>query len=144
MLGGGGPRLLRLAAREAQIVGLAPQVTASGRPMLRMVGDDAVAARVDVVRRAAGDRFETLELNAFVADAGVVGSRQPVGSSLAAFLKSAGPAAVGGSPYLLYGTIAQLRETILRRRERMAISSYGVPARVMEAFAPLVDELAGR
>lgn len=144
MLGGGGPRLLRLAAREAQIVGLAPQVSASGRPMLRMVGDDAVARRVEVIRRAAGDRFASLVLNAFVADAGVIGSDQPVGASLATFLKSAGPAAVGGSPYLLYGTLGQIREALLRRRERMAISSYGIPARSMEAFAPLVEELAER
>ena len=144
MLGGGGPRLLRLAARDAQIVGLAPQMTAAGRPMLRMVGDDAVARRVEIVRQAAGDRFGTLELNAFVADAGIVGSDEPIGASIAAFLKSAGPAAVGGSPYLLYGTLRQLRDTLLRRRERMGISSYGIPARSMEAFAPLVAELAGR
>lgn len=143
MLGGGGPRMLRLAAREAQVVGLAPQMSVAGRPMLRAVGDDAVAARVEVVRRAAGERFQGLELNAFVADAGVVGSDQPVGASLAAFLKSAGPAAIGGSPFLLYGTLAQLRDSILRRRERTGISSYGIPARAMEAFAPLVADLSG-
>jgi probable F420-dependent oxidoreductase len=143
MLAGGGPRLLRFAAREAQIVGLAPQMTVTGRPMLRQASDDALARRVEIVRRAAGDRFEQLELNAFVADAGVVGSGQPLGATLAAFLKSAGPAAIGGSPYLLYGTIAQLREAMLRRRERSSISSYGIPARAMEAFAPLVAELSG-
>lgn len=144
MLGGGGPRLLRLAAREAQIVGLAPQMTASGRPMLHLVGDDAVARRVEIVRRAAGADFPSLVLNAFVADAGMIGSNQPIGASLAAFLKSAGPAAVGGSPYLLYGTLGQIRDALLRRRQRMGISSYGIPARSMEAFAPLVEELAGR
>lgn len=143
MLAGGGPRLLRFAAREAQIVGLAPQMTVTGRPMLRQASDDAIARRVEIVRRAAGDRFEQLELNAFVADAGVVGSGQPLGATLAAFLKSAGPAAIGGSPYLLYGTIAQLREAMLKRRERSSISSYGIPAGAMEAFAPLVAELSG-
>ena len=144
MLGGGGPRLLRLAARDAQIVGLAPQMTVSGRPMLRTAGDEAVDARVAIVRDAAGDRFESLELNAFVADAGIVGGEQPIGPTLSAFLKSAGPAAVGGSPYLLYGTRAQLRTSLLRRRERTGISSYGIPARSMEAFAPVVADLAGR
>ena len=143
MLGGGGPRLLRLAAREAQIVGLAPQMTATGRPMLRAAGDEAVEARVAVVRDAAGDRFEQLELNAFVGDAGIVGGDQPIGPTLSAFLKSAGPAAIGGSPYLLYGTRTQLRDSLLRRRERTGISSYGIPTRSMEAFAPLVQELTG-
>jgi probable F420-dependent oxidoreductase len=144
MLGGGGPRLLRLAAREAQIVGLAPQMTVSGRPMLRTIGDEAVAGRVAIVRRAAGDRFESLELNAFVADGGIARGDGAIGASVAALLKAAGPAAVGGSPYLLYGTVAQLQDSLERRRERTGISSYGIPARRMEQFAPLVEALSGR
>jgi len=144
MLAGGGPRLLRFAAREAQIVGLAPQMTPTGRPMLRLASEDALAGRVELIRDAAGARFDQLELNVFVADAGIVGSGQPVTSSVAALAKSAGPAAIGGSPYLLYGTVSQLRESMLRRRERSSISSYGIPARAMEAFAPLVAELGGR
>ena len=144
MLAGGGPRLLRFAAREAQIIGLAPQMSVSGRPMLRLATEEALAGRVALVRSAAGARFDQLELNVFVADGGIVGSGQSVGASVAALAKSAGPAAIGGSPYLLYGTVAQLREAMLRRRERSAISSYGIPARAMEAFAPLVEGLAGR
>ena len=97
-----------------------------------------------LLRSAAGSRFDELELNVFVADAGVVGGSQPLGASLAAFLKSAGPAILRGSPYLLYGTRDQLRETLLRRRERAGVSSYGIPARAMEAFAPIVADLADR
>ncbi len=144
MIAGGGPRLLRFAAREAQIVGLAPQMTPTGRPMLRLASEEAFAGRVELIRSAAGDRFDQLELNVFVADAGVVGSDQPLGASAAAVAKSAGPAIIGGSPYLLYGTRTQLREAMLRRRERSGISSYGIPVRAMEAFAPLVAELSGR
>lgn len=144
MIGGGGPRLLRFAAREAQIVALAPQMTAGGRPMLRLATDPAFQARVDVVRRAAGAQFDELELNAFVAAAGVVGGPQPIGASLAALVKAAGPALVGGSPYVLFGTVTQLRESLLRRRERTSLSCYGVPAASMDAFASLVEELAGR
>ena len=112
--------------------------------MLRFASEAALAGRVELIRDAAGSRFEALELNVFVADAGIVGSGQPVGPSAAALAKSVGPAAIGGSPYLLYGTVAQLRDAMLRRRERSGISSYGIPARAMEAFAPLVAELAGR
>ena len=144
MLAGGGPRLLRFAAREAQIVGLAPQMTPTGRPMLRLASDDALSSRVALIRAAAPERFDQLELNVFVADAGIVGTGQSLGASAAAMAKSAGPAAIGGSPYLLYGTVSQLRDSILRRRERSGVSSYGIPARAMEAFAPLVAELTGR
>jgi probable F420-dependent oxidoreductase len=144
MLGGGGTRLLRIAAREAQIVGFAPRMSVDGRPMLRYATDRALADRVGVVREAAGARFEDLELNAFVADAGVVGGDQPLGASLGALLKSAGPAVVGGSPYVLYGSRDQLRERLLRRRDQLGVSSYGMPGGAMEAFAPLVAELRGR
>ena len=143
MLGGGGPRMLRFAAREAQIVSFVPQFSASGRPMMRHASESALSERADQVRAAAGSRFEELELNVFVADAGVVGGPQQLSTSLSALLKSAGPAVIGGSPYLLYGTLDQLREGMLRRRDRTGISSYGIPARVMEAFAPLVGGLAG-
>jgi probable F420-dependent oxidoreductase len=144
MLGGGGPRMLRFAAREAQIVSFVPQFSASGRPMLRHATESALAERVAQVRTAAGSRFEELELNVFVADAGIVGGPQPISTSLSALLKSAGPAVAGGSPYLLYGTIDQLREGMLRRREGTGVSSYGIPARMIESFAPLVASLAGR
>ena len=144
MLGGGGPRMLRFAAREAQIVSFVPQFSTAGRPMMRHATEAALAERVAEVRSAAGGRFDELELNIFVGDAGVVGGSQPLSASLQALLKSAGPAVAGGSPYLLYGTLDQLREGLLRRRERTGVSSYGIPARVMEAMAPLVASLAGR
>ena len=143
ILGGGGPRMLRFAAREAQVVGFVPQFSAGGRPMLRYVAEAGLAERVAIVRRAAGPRFDDLELNVFVADAGVVGGSQQIGPTLRAFLRSLGPAAIGGSAYLLYGTLDQLRDSMLRRREELGINSYGIPARAMEAFAPLVASLAG-
>lgn len=144
MLGGGGPRMLRMAAREAQIVSFVPQFSARGRPMVSAVGESALAERAAIVRRAAGPRFDELELNIFVADAGVIGASQPLGRMLRTLLRSAGPAVVGGSPYLLYGTIDHLRDRMLRRRIELGITSYGIPAHAMEAFAPLVASLAGR
>ena len=144
MLGGGGPRTLRLAAREAQIVSFVPQFTPSGRPMLRYVAEAGLAERAAVVRRAAGDRFDELDLDVFVADAGVIGGDQLLSRTMRAVLRSLGPAVLGGSPYLLYGTLDHLRDHMLRRREQLGINSYGIPARVMEQFAPLVASLSGR
>lgn len=144
MLGGGGPRLLRLAARRADIVGFAPQMSPAGRPMLRASTDAALRERVEIVRRAAGERFERLELNAFVADAGVAGGSQSPSASLAALVKSAGPALAGGSPYVLYGTLDSLSRSLLRRRDETGVHSYGIPVRAMEAFAPLVTQLRDR
>ena len=61
-----------------------------------------------------------------------------------AVLKRGGPALIGGSPYVLYGTIAQLRETLLRRREQLGISYYVWRVKHVERMAPLVEALAGQ
>ncbi|MCV0402808.1 MAG: TIGR03621 family F420-dependent LLM class oxidoreductase [Chloroflexi bacterium] len=144
MLGAGGPRMVRIAAREAQIVSLVPQFSPAGRPMIRHATEAALEKRAAMIRAAAGDRFNQLELNVFVGDAGIVAGGRHLASGAHALLRSAGPPLIGGSPYLLYGTTDALREQMLRRRERTGVSSYGIPARAMEAFAPLVAELSGR
>jgi len=99
---------------------------------------------VGIVREAAGSRdaFERLELNVLVADGGVIGGRTPATSALAA-VKSLGPLAIGGSPYLLYGTLGQIRERLLRRRERLGISYYVLHVPLMEPMAPVIEALAG-
>jgi probable F420-dependent oxidoreductase len=142
IMGGGGPRMLRLAAREADIVGFIPQFSPSGRPILTDASESALDRKVAVVREAAGDRFAHLELNLFIADAGLIGSGRPVHGSLLAAAKSATVGLVG-SPYLLYGTLRQLRDLLERRRERSGISYYSILQRSMEAMAPLVASLTG-
>lgn len=142
-VGGGGPRLLRLAAREADIVGFLPQFSPRGWPMIRQATEGETARKVAIVREAAGGRFESIELNMFVADAGMVGGGRPVGASLVAALKAAAGGVVR-TPYLLYGTLDGLVELLERRRERLAISYYAIPGHAREAMAPLVERLAGR
>jgi probable F420-dependent oxidoreductase len=143
LIGGGGPRMLRLAAREADIAALLPQFSPRGRPIVRQATEGATERKIAILREAAGPRFEKLELNVIVADAGLVGSGRPVGDSLVAATKSLATGLVG-TPYVLYGTLSQLREGLLRRRDRLGISYYAMPGHAMEAMAPLVAALAGR
>lgn len=143
MLGGGGPRLLRLAGREADVVNFIPQFNTAGRPILRQVTEGALVEKVAAVRRAAGARFDTIELSLFLGVAGMVGDGTPFVPSLAA----AGMTALGTvirSPYVLFGTRRGLRELLERRRERLGISAYVIPGDAMESLAPLVEDLAGR
>jgi probable F420-dependent oxidoreductase len=144
ILGGGGPRMLRFAARHAQIVSLAPRMSSAGRPIVRGVTEASAERAALLVRDEAGARAGALDIDVFVADAGVVGGLEPLRTSVVARVKSAGPAVIGGSPHLLYGTLPQLRDAMLRRRERAGINAYGIPMRAMEALAPLVEELSGR
>jgi probable F420-dependent oxidoreductase len=144
LVGGGGPRLLRLAARHAQIVGLLPQFDPNGRPMVTQGTEAATEQKVAILREAAGSGFEALELNVLVTDAGIIGAGGRPLASVGAIAKSGALRLVGGSPYVLYGTLHQLREELERRRDRLGISYYVWSARLMEPMARLVVELAGR
>jgi probable F420-dependent oxidoreductase len=142
VIGGGGPRLLRLAAREADIVGLIPQFSPRGRPIISQATEAATEAKAAIVRGAAGDRWERLRLDVIVFDAGLVGSGAGPLASVAAAAKATAVALVG-TPYVMYGTLPRLRDLLLRRRERAGISQYSLPAHALEAMAPLVEALAG-
>lgn len=142
-IGAGGPRMLRLAARQADVVGLIPQFSAGGTPMLCDLNEAALARKVAVLRQAAPERFGRLVLSVYCADAGMVGSGHSVAGSLGSAVKAALVAPVG-SPYLLYGALRPLRERLERRRERLGISHYAIPHHAAESMAPLVEALAGR
>jgi probable F420-dependent oxidoreductase len=142
-IGGGGPRMLRLAAREAEIVGLVPGFDARGRVRIGGATETATAEKIAIIREAAGDRFERLEINMWLGDAALVGSGNSLLGSVAAAARWA-PTTVFGSPYVLYGTLSAARERLLRRRDRLGISYYTVPSHAMESMAPLVEALSGR
>jgi probable F420-dependent oxidoreductase len=142
MIGGGGPRVLRLAAREADIVTFAPQVSARGRPRLDALTEKDLTERVLRFRAAAGERAERLELNVFVFDAAVTDRARSLMAGVAAHLRRAANSVVR-SPFVLYGSRSSLRELLIERRERLGISYISVPGNAMREFAPIVAELRG-
>src|SRR2546425_619494 len=141
VIGGGGPRILRIAAREAQIVSLLPPVDARGRHRIRAITVGSVAERVARLRRA--KRFAELELNVIVLDAQVTDARQPLLAAIAGRLKSTATAIVA-TPFLMYGSRASLVEDLLERRARLDISYIALPGSAMRSFAPVVAQLRGK
>jgi probable F420-dependent oxidoreductase len=142
-IGGGGPRMLKLAATEADIVGLVPGFSPRGWTLFGQATEKATAEKVARIKEAAGDGFDRLEINIWVGSAGLVGKGNSIlGSAAAATMGAA--TAVYGSPYVLYGTLGAVRERLLRRREALGISYYTIPSRSMESMAPLVEALAGK
>jgi probable F420-dependent oxidoreductase len=142
MIGGGGRRVLRLAARHADIVTFAPQVNASGRPRLDALTEKALAERVVRFRANAGERAERIELNVFVFDAAVTDRARSLMAAVSGYLRRAANGLVR-SPFVLYGSRSSLRELLLERRERLGISYISVPGNAMREFAPIVAELRG-
>jgi probable F420-dependent oxidoreductase len=141
MIGGGGPRMLAIAAREAQIVAIAPRINPDGGAKVGTVTVESVEERIATLRRA--PRFLELELNVIVFDAQVTDAAQSAVSALAARLKS-GITAVVETPFFMYGSRESLVEDLLARRERLGISYIALPGAAMRAFAPVVAELRGK
>ena len=142
-IGGGGRRTLGLAAREASIVGLVPRARRDGGGLdLADLSDAATREKLDWIRSAAGDRFDSLELNALIQAVAVTEQRATAADQLAARFKVA-LGIVIETPYVALGTVAEICETLRERRARYGISYFTVFERDMEAFAPVVERLAG-
>jgi probable F420-dependent oxidoreductase len=126
LVGGGGPRMLRLAARHADIVGLlpAPIRDPDGAEDPRDRLPAAFDAKLAVLREAAGDdRFAGLELNAlgtFI----VTDRRRAQTEDLIARNDWTGidVEAVWQMPTIFIGTAGQIREDLQARRERFGLS----------------------
>jgi len=143
IVGGGSKRILTVAAEQADIVGVNTSL-ASGEKG----GDLASKATFDHydrclawVRDAAGDRFGSLELQIAAFAVMVVGSRRAAARS-ATMLGFDGEAALD-LPIVLIGTVDELCERLVERRQRWGFSNVVVPGDAMETFAPVVGRLAG-
>lgn len=145
LIGGNGRRLLALAGREADIVGLSGITFRQGgtQPDLSAWRAAAVEERLAIVRAAAGERYRRLELNALVQRVVVTDDRHGAARELASRWPQLSVDELLASPYLLVGTVDQMVEDLRARRERWGISYYTVFEPFMSAFAPVVNRLAG-
>lgn len=146
LIGGNGPRLLTLAAKEADIVGLSGITFRSGGAERDLTGWRAagVQDRLRLIRETAGERFAQLELSALVQRVVVTDNRRAAAEELARRWASLTSEEILASPYALVGTIEQLVEDLLARRERWGISYYVVFEPYLDAFAPVVAKLGGK
>lgn len=142
LIGGGGKRLLSLAAREADIVSLVPKA----KPGALDFNDGSHAAteqKIAWIRKAAGERLAALELNTLVFECVVTDQRRRVAEELAQ--KWEIPVEhVLNSVHFLVGTVEQITEAVQMWRERFGISYVTVFPLSMDAFAPVVAKLAGQ
>lgn len=145
LIGGGGRRLLALAARHADVVGLNPAMRAG--VIDASAGPDATAeatdAKVAWIRSVAGERLADVELQVRIHLVAVTDDRQGL---VEAFAGGFGltPSEALASPYALCGTTSQIVDDLLERRERFGISAIGVALESLDDLAPVVAALAGR
>jgi probable F420-dependent oxidoreductase len=144
LVAGGGRKVLSLAARVADIVGINVNLAAGvidGR-----VGPDATEAALEQklgwIRDAAGDRFEHLELHVRTQVAMVHHAPRAVAEVLAPALGIGVDDALA-SPHALVGSVDSIVETLQERRERHGISYICWHDDAIDALAPVVARLAG-
>jgi len=144
LVGGGGPRLLRLAGREADIVGINPNLRAGaiGPDAVQSSLADVTAQKVEWVREGAGDRFDDLELQIRYFMSAVTDDPKGLADALAPGFGITGDEALS-SGIALVGTVDGCVETLQERRETWGVSYIVFGQDNFESFAPVVATLAG-
>jgi probable F420-dependent oxidoreductase len=147
-IGGGGRRTLELAAREAQVVGLAPRIRPGPVVDTQSLTWAAAEEKISWVRDAAGERFDQLTLNVYpsmwpitVTD-DLRGEAAKISAELA---RRTGTELteqeVIDSPHLFIGSHDRLVEKFTQLRDGLGITSFlvGDPSEL----GPVVERLAG-
>jgi probable F420-dependent oxidoreductase len=144
LIGGGARRVLRLAGSVADIVGVNASVHSGGFDPAAV--QDALPDRVDEkvtwVREGAGDRYDSLELNAWLPIAEVTEAAAELAEQYAMRFAT-DPASPRNSPGFLVGSRGEIRERLHERRERWGYSYTVIPGDKARDFAPIVADLAG-
>jgi probable F420-dependent oxidoreductase len=143
VIGGGSRKILSLAAQEADIVGITTRALADGSKDAVDMTAAATARKIAWVREAAGERFADLELNTICPTVEITSDRRAVAERIAAGLPVTADEVLE-SPAVLLGNVDEIAETLLQRRERFGFSYIVILELAMEAFAPVVERLAGR
>jgi probable F420-dependent oxidoreductase len=142
LIGGGGPRLLSLAAREADIISIFPQMRPGGGQFHDdELSREAVTRKVDLIRSIAGARFADIELNVLTQRVTVTNERHAEIDRLSGEWNIASDV-LSDAPQILVGDVAEIADHLFQCREELAISYFVVFGQFMETFAPVIDRLA--
>jgi probable F420-dependent oxidoreductase len=145
LLGGGGRRMLGLAAREAHIVHINYNLNEGriNRKLVRTGMAEATEEKLRWVKEAAGERFDSIELGFTVFFANITDDRESIASAMAPSMGFE-PRDVLEMPHFLIGTVEQIEQDLRERRERYGFSDVILPGSSADDLAPIVERLAGR
>jgi probable F420-dependent oxidoreductase len=140
MIGGRRRRMLSLAAREADIVGISMVSSAGhGQPPA-----PTFAQKADWVREAAGPRFADIEVQVHAANVAVTDHPASALEQIAGKLRMSCEQ-LAELPTVLVGSVEAIIEQLHAWRERCGVSYYVIVGQqTTETFAPVVARLAGK
>jgi len=144
LIGGGGKRVLSIAAREADIVGINPAIKSGNVDAASAA--DATAAATDRkhgwIKEAAGDRYDDLEINC-LCFAVIITDDPGATYDMMAGIFDVSAAEVAEVPHVMIGSVESICEQLIARRERWGMSYFVVQGDAIDAAAPIVAKLAG-
>ncbi len=145
LVGAGSKRMLSIAAREADIIGILPKALTNGTisedPAERLA--ETIAQKVDWIRQAAGERFDEIELSMVVTLEITRDQKQRAEQ----IIQQRGWNGITTNqvlqmPSMLIGSIDQIIQQLQSIREKYFFSYFVVSDKCMEAFAPIVKQLS--
>jgi probable F420-dependent oxidoreductase len=145
IIGGTGDRVLRVAAEHADIIGVAGVYQVSGKPpgTFRLATAAEATERVRFARDHAGARAHEIEWHLLLQAVVETSDRRATAEEIAERSDNMTPQDALETPYLLFGTVAEMAEQLLRTRESYGFSYITVHGPAMAAFAPVIEALRG-
>lgn len=142
MVGGNGDRVLQVAARHADIVGITGFTAGTGPKDNTLTHFDwhGLADRVAHVRRQAGARSDEVELSVLLQAVALTADRGTKAEEMAvAFERPAG--VLLDSPFVMIGSVASLADHIRRLRDDHGVTYLTVPEPSAEAFSRVITQV---
>jgi probable F420-dependent oxidoreductase len=146
MIGGRGPKLLAMAARRADIIQVLPSSPGGGPPDPAAFATEAYQEKIGLIRDAAGERFDQIELGALLLNVTVTDRPDAALEDFARrFAPSADPAEIRSSPVVAIGSLDEVCEKLMATRDGLGLSYFGCPVGTPPvSLAPVIERLAGR
>jgi probable F420-dependent oxidoreductase len=134
LIAGSGARVLTIAAQRAHIIGIA-----GGRP--DGTATDPLGERVELVRRAAGNRFDDLELNLAIIGVPRDSTGVPNLSLARRYSPDLAEDELMKLPGVLTGTPRDMADTLRRHRDVYGLTYFTVQEHHAESFSKVIGEL---
>lgn len=129
LVAGAGEKMLKLAAREADIIAIGSKITARGPDPT----DATLEQKIAWIKEAAGEREADLELSQTIYDLEITDSGIPLSSQQGGWFVSKRPLST-----------EQAVAHLLEQRDLYGFSYLQIQATQMENFAPVVAQLVGK
>lgn len=145
MIGGGAKRILTIAGREADIVSLNFN-NSSGKLGAAGIGSSTAELtdqKIQWIKDGAGARFDEIEIEIAAYFTIVTPDGEGTRAKMAPMFGMT-PEVFAEHPNALIGTVDEICDRIVERRERFGISYVSFGASVIDAVIPVVERLAGK